>query len=68
MTGATVPRLQLTPQLEPGPLELGGCLEQRAPWETVDAGGFRCTALPAVDGLGGPQVSWAVEADARGRV
>jgi L-ascorbate metabolism protein UlaG (beta-lactamase superfamily) len=31
-------------------------------WETVTVGPFTCTALPAVDGLGDPQVSWAVEA------
>jgi L-ascorbate metabolism protein UlaG (beta-lactamase superfamily) len=34
-------------------------------WETVTAGPFRCTALPAVDGLGDPQVSWLVEAAGR---
>jgi L-ascorbate metabolism protein UlaG (beta-lactamase superfamily) len=34
-----------------------------ATWETVELGPFRCTALPAVDGLGDPQVSWLVEAD-----
>ncbi|MBJ7328323.1 MAG: MBL fold metallo-hydrolase [Solirubrobacteraceae bacterium] len=32
-------------------------------WDTVTAGPFTCTALPAVDGLGDPQVSWLVEAD-----
>src|SRR4051794_22992529 len=32
-------------------------------WETVEVGPFTLTALPAVDGLGDPQVSWAVEAD-----
>jgi L-ascorbate metabolism protein UlaG (beta-lactamase superfamily) len=31
-------------------------------WESVDVGPFTCTALPAVDGLGDPQVSWLVEA------
>jgi L-ascorbate metabolism protein UlaG (beta-lactamase superfamily) len=31
-------------------------------WEAVQAGPFDCTALPAVDGLGDPQVSWVVEA------
>jgi L-ascorbate metabolism protein UlaG (beta-lactamase superfamily) len=36
-----------------------------APWETVIAGPFTCTALPAVDGLGDPQVSWLVEAGGR---
>jgi L-ascorbate metabolism protein UlaG (beta-lactamase superfamily) len=45
--------------------ELGAAeLSRRAvaAWETVEAGPFRCTALPAVDGLGDPQVSWLVEA------
>ena len=31
-------------------------------WESVTIGPFTCTALPAVDGLGDPQVSWAVAA------
>ena len=33
-----------------------------ATWESLTAGPFTCTALPAVDGLGDPQVSWLVEA------
>jgi L-ascorbate metabolism protein UlaG (beta-lactamase superfamily) len=32
-------------------------------WERVQVGPFVLTALPAVDGLGDPQVSWLVEAD-----
>jgi L-ascorbate metabolism protein UlaG (beta-lactamase superfamily) len=36
-----------------------------APWERVEAGPFALAALPAVDGLGDPQVSWLVEADGR---
>jgi L-ascorbate metabolism protein UlaG (beta-lactamase superfamily) len=36
-----------------------------APWECVTAGPFTCTALPAVDGLGDPQVSWLVVAGGR---
>jgi len=32
-------------------------------WDQVEAGPFTLTALPAVDGLGDPQVSWLVEAD-----
>jgi L-ascorbate metabolism protein UlaG (beta-lactamase superfamily) len=32
-------------------------------WDSADAGPFVVTALPAVDGLGDPQVSWLVEAD-----
>jgi L-ascorbate metabolism protein UlaG (beta-lactamase superfamily) len=34
-------------------------------WETAGVGPFAITALPAVDGLGDPQVSWLVEADGR---
>jgi L-ascorbate metabolism protein UlaG (beta-lactamase superfamily) len=33
-----------------------------ATWESIVVGPFTCTALPAVDGLGDPQVSWLVEA------
>ena len=33
-----------------------------APWEDVAVGPFTVTAVPAVDGFGDPQVSWAVEA------
>jgi L-ascorbate metabolism protein UlaG (beta-lactamase superfamily) len=45
--------------------ELGAAeLPRRAvkTWETLEAGPFTFTALPAVDGLGDPQVSWLVEA------
>lgn len=48
--------------------ELGAAgLERRsvAAWETFTAGPFTCTALPAVDGLGDPQVAWCVEAEGR---
>ena len=40
-------------------------LERRriAPWQSVTAGPFTLTALPACDGLGDPQVAWLVEAD-----
>jgi L-ascorbate metabolism protein UlaG (beta-lactamase superfamily) len=40
-------------------------LERRrvAPWESVTAGRFTLTALPASDGVGDPQVSWLIEAD-----
>jgi L-ascorbate metabolism protein UlaG (beta-lactamase superfamily) len=43
--------------------ELG--IDQRivAPWETVAAGPFTVTAIPAVDGFGDPQVGWVVEAE-----
>jgi L-ascorbate metabolism protein UlaG (beta-lactamase superfamily) len=46
--------------------ELAGAgLERRrtAPWESATAGPFTLTALPAVDGIGDPQVAWLVEAD-----
>ncbi|MFL5906861.1 MAG: MBL fold metallo-hydrolase [Solirubrobacterales bacterium] len=45
-------------------LERSG-LERRAVgvWEQAEAGPFTITALPAVDGLGDPQVSWLVEAE-----
>ena len=33
------------------------------PWETVVAGPFTVTAVPAADGFGDPQVSWVIEAD-----
>ena len=34
-----------------------------AAWESLTLGPFECTALPAVDGLGDPQVSWLVQAN-----
>jgi L-ascorbate metabolism protein UlaG (beta-lactamase superfamily) len=34
-------------------------------WEATESGPFTLTALPAVDGLGDPQVSWLVEAEGR---
>ena len=34
-------------------------------WARAEAGPFTISALPAVDGLGDPQVSWLVEADGR---
>lgn len=36
-----------------------------APWESAQAGPFTVTALPAVDGLGDPQVSWLIESGER---
>lgn len=45
--------------------ELGAAELPRRPvatWESIVVGPFACTALPAVDGLGDPQVSWLVEA------
>jgi L-ascorbate metabolism protein UlaG (beta-lactamase superfamily) len=35
------------------------------PWQTVSVGPFEITAIPAVDGFGDPQVSWAIAADGR---
>jgi L-ascorbate metabolism protein UlaG (beta-lactamase superfamily) len=46
--------------------ELEGSVLARQPvevWKRVEAGPFAITALPAVDGLGDPQVSWLVEAE-----
>lgn len=34
-----------------------------AEWESVELGPFTVTAVPAVDGLGDPQINWVVEAD-----
>lgn len=34
-----------------------------APWESVTAGPFDLTALPASDGVGDPQVAWLVDAE-----
>ncbi|MFJ2770286.1 MBL fold metallo-hydrolase [Streptomyces sp. NPDC087300] len=34
-------------------------------WSTRDLGPFRVTAVPAVDGLGDPQLNWVVEAEGR---
>jgi L-ascorbate metabolism protein UlaG (beta-lactamase superfamily) len=35
------------------------------PWESLTRGPFKCTAVPAVDGFGDPQVSWVVEVGGR---
>lgn len=35
------------------------------PWRTVEVGPFEIAALPAADGFGDPQVSWAVRAGGR---
>jgi L-ascorbate metabolism protein UlaG (beta-lactamase superfamily) len=45
-------------------LEQAG-LERRQvePWERIEVGPFAITALPAVDGLGDPQLSWLVDAE-----
>lgn len=39
--------------------------EEVDPWDRFEAGPFTIAAVPAVDGLGDPQVSWVVEADGR---
>ncbi len=36
--------------------------ERLGPWESRSAGPFELTALPALDGLGDPQVSWLIAA------
>jgi L-ascorbate metabolism protein UlaG (beta-lactamase superfamily) len=47
---------------EQGLADLGVTQRIVSPWETVQVGPFRATAIPAVDGFGDPQVSWIVEA------
>lgn len=37
-------------------------LRRSSPWETIELGPFTVTALPAADGTGEIQLSWAVEA------
>jgi L-ascorbate metabolism protein UlaG (beta-lactamase superfamily) len=47
-------------------LEQAGLRRQAVePWDQVEVGPFALTALPAVDGLGDPQVSWVVEGEGR---
>jgi L-ascorbate metabolism protein UlaG (beta-lactamase superfamily) len=63
----------LRPEADAGePLEIAATTAQEAiggtvvaPWETIAAGAFTVTAVPAIDGFGDPQVSWVVEADGR---
>jgi L-ascorbate metabolism protein UlaG (beta-lactamase superfamily) len=48
--------------------ELAAAGLERAPtaaWDSTTAGPFTLTALPAVDGIGDPQVSWLLEAEGR---
>ncbi len=45
--------------------ELGLRTQVVARWETVSVGPFEVTAIPAADGFGDPQVSWALEAGGR---
>jgi len=64
--------------MEGEPLETGGVMASEielketevdqvlmSDWETVEAGPFVATAVPAVDGFGDPQVSWVIEADGK---
>lgn len=50
---------------EHGFTEHGLATEELAPWQSREVGPFTITALPAVDGFGDPQVSWAVAAGGR---
>jgi L-ascorbate metabolism protein UlaG (beta-lactamase superfamily) len=50
---------------EQGLAELEHELRTVEPWETVEVGPFSATAVPAVDGLGDPQVSWLLAAEGR---
>lgn len=50
---------------EHGLAEYGLATRTVAPWETVEAGPFTVTAMPAADGFGDPQLSWVVEAEGR---
>jgi L-ascorbate metabolism protein UlaG (beta-lactamase superfamily) len=43
----------------------GATLRPVTPWESMTVGPFTVIALPAVDGIGDPQVSWAVTAAGR---
>lgn len=52
-------------EAEAGLAELGREQVMLAPWETLTRGPFTCTAVPAVDGFGDPQVSWVVEVGGR---
>lgn len=64
--------------MEGEPLETGGVMAAEmelteagvdqvlmSEWETVEAGPFVATAVPAVDGFGDPQISWVIEADGK---
>jgi len=64
--------------MEGEPLETGGVMAAEmelteagvdqvlmSEWETVEAGPFVATVVPAVDGFGDPQVSWVIEADGK---
>lgn len=70
--------LHRPPVMEGEPFETGGVMfaEQEladagidqvlmSDWQTVEAGPFVATAVPAVDGFGDPQISWVIEADGK---
>ncbi|MBV9606941.1 MAG: MBL fold metallo-hydrolase [Solirubrobacterales bacterium] len=47
-------------------LTAAGLARQPTPvWTSTSAGAFTLTAVPAVDGIGDPQVSWLLEADGK---
>ncbi|MEU6130449.1 MBL fold metallo-hydrolase [Saccharopolyspora sp. NPDC047091] len=55
----------LTEQVERDLSTSGLTAEVVAEWDSREVGPFRITAVPAVDGLGSPQVNWVVEAGGR---
>ena len=57
------PRTSPSPRRTPSSSGRASARRQVEIWEGAEAGPFTITALPAVDGLGDPQVSWLVEAD-----
>lgn len=60
-TGENLGLLQAQAELEAS----GTPLREAEPWSSREVGPFTITALPAVDGLGDPQLSWLVEAEGR---
>lgn len=66
------------PRLDGGPLDGAALLaaehgfaahrlatDELEPWQSREIGPFTITALPAVDGFGDPQLSWAIEVGGR---
>ncbi|MBA3264685.1 MAG: MBL fold metallo-hydrolase [Thermoleophilaceae bacterium] len=60
-TGEALENAALEPA-ETGLREAGLHARVVEPWETIDIGPFRKSAVPAADGTGDPQVSWVVAA------
>jgi L-ascorbate metabolism protein UlaG (beta-lactamase superfamily) len=56
---------ELMPSVAETFAELGLNTHVVEPWDTVRVGPFAATAIPAVDGFGDPQISWALAADGR---